>query len=179
LLEGVRGGESGLLVNFQETPAQLARIMRHFGWEPEKLLGPGKLDQFYTSPVELQVDTILTELFQRVEAQDVRRVVIDSLGDLERSAPDRLRFRDYLYALSQQLATRGITSMLLQETTDTDRGGRANGWDVSNLSGNILLLETHLDGDLTRTIRILKARGSAHDGRRRVLRITSQGIVVE
>jgi len=37
----------------------------------------------------------------------------------------------------------------------------------------------HLGEDLLRTIRIVKARGSAHDGRRHSLRIGAQGLVVE
>jgi circadian clock protein KaiC len=179
LREGVANGEPGLLVTFQETPTQLARVMQSFGWEPSQILAPGRLQVFYTSPVELQIDTILTELFRRIEANGVRRVVVDALSDLARSAQDRLRYRDYLYALAQQLAQRNITSMLLQEKTDANQNPHSPGPEVSNLSDNIMLLEMDLEDELRRYIRIVKARGSAHDGRRHVLRITPRGLAVE
>jgi hypothetical protein len=44
---------------------------------------------------------------------------------------------------------------------------------------NILVLEVLLGDDLTRTIRVLKSRGSAHDGRRHPLRITQSGVAVD
>lgn len=86
LREGADRGEPGLLVNFQENPTQLARILAGFGWDQGSVIGPGKLDVLYTSPVELQTDTIVAEIFRRIERHGVRRVVIDALGDLEKSA---------------------------------------------------------------------------------------------
>lgn len=180
LRAGVQHGESGLLMHFQENPSQLTRIMRHFGWETKKLLGPGMLDVYYNSPVELQIDTIVTELFRRIEAHGVRRVVVDALGDLEASARDRRRFQEYLYAMTQHFAARNVTAMLALETSGLFSDGGATGsHELSHLSDNILLLEMRLDDDLQRSIRVVKSRGSAHDGRRHPLRITAQGIVVD
>ena len=42
-----------------------------------------------------------------------------------------------------------------------------------------LVLEMLLADDLARRVRILKSRGSQHDGRRRPLRITQDGISVD
>jgi KaiC/GvpD/RAD55 family RecA-like ATPase len=47
------------------------------------------------------------------------------------------------------------------------------------MSDNILVLEVLLEDDLTRTIRILKSRGSQHDGRRHALHITQSGVGVD
>lgn len=180
LREGARLGEPGLLVGFQENPVQLARTLRNFGWVPEDLLTPGMIDFLYASPVEMQIDTILREMFQRLEAHSVRRVVIDAVADLERCARDPVRLRDYLYALSQHLAARNITTLFLMESVGREHPmGAATGKDISYLSDNIACLEMHLDEDLERTIRIVKARGSAHEGRRRSLRIAADGLVVE
>lgn len=180
LREGVRLGEPGLLVGFQESPVQLARVIRNFGWVPEDLLARGKLDLLYASPVEMQIDTVVREMFLRIEVQGIRRVVIDAVADLERSARDSLRFRDYLYALSQHLAARNITTLFLMEATGQDRPtGTISGREVSHLSDNIVWLEMHLEHDLRRSVRIVKARGSAHQSRRHAFRITAQGLVVE
>jgi len=72
-----------------------------------------------------------------------------------------------------------VTSMLLVETAGPFPGAGITGYDVSYMSDNILLLEMLLGDDLTRTIRILKSRGSESDGRRHPLRITGSGIAVD
>jgi len=179
LREGVAQGEPGLLVNFQENPTQLARIIESWGWQPDQLIGPGQLDILYTSPVELQIDSIVTEVFRRVERGRVRRLVIDALGDLERSARDSSRYRDYLYTLNQYMAARGVTTMFTLETPDRHESGGGSAREISPMSDNLLLLGMQLDGELRRTIRVLKSRGSAHDGARRQLRISPSGLVVD
>jgi circadian clock protein KaiC len=178
LREGVARGEPGLLLSFQENPDQLARAMVAFGWSPESLLGPDKLDVLYTSPVELQIDSIVTEAFRRLESNAVKRLVVDAVGDMERSARDALRYRDYLYTLTQYVAARGVTALFTLETLGSHHPG-STGKEISPMSDNLVLLGMELDDDMTRTIRVIKSRGSGHDGRRHRLRITDQGVAVE
>jgi KaiC/GvpD/RAD55 family RecA-like ATPase len=140
------------------------------------LLRPGRLDLFYTSPVELQIDTILGELFERVRAQGIRRLAFDGLADLAFTADDPLRIRDYLFALTQALATEKITSMFTVQESNAGHGFDLP--DVSYLGDSIVGLDMKLGHDLERSIRILKSRGSAHDGRRHRLVIRRGGIVV-
>lgn len=180
LREGVACGEPGLLVSFQENPTQIRRAIDAFGWSAAELLGPGKLDVLYMSPVELQIDSIVTEAFRRIEEQGVRRLVIDAVGDMERGARDGVRYRDYLYSLTQYVAAHGLTAMFTLETVDSHHPARAGtGREISPMSDNLLLLGMHLEEDLLRTIRVLKSRGSAHDGKRYPLRITDRGLHVD
>jgi circadian clock protein KaiC len=179
LMAGVDEGEPGLLASFQESPTQLMRMMSSLGWEPDKVLGPGKLDHFYTSPVELQIDTVANEIVRRIARDGVKRVVVDSVSDLEKASADPLRYRDLLYSLTQLFAAHNVTSMLLVETVGLSPEHRVTGYEVSYMSDNILLLEVLLGEDLTRTIRLLKSRGSEHDGRRHQLRITRSGVAVD
>ncbi|HEX2252938.1 MAG TPA: ATPase domain-containing protein [Thermoanaerobaculia bacterium] len=180
LRHGAAHGEPGLLVNFQESPAQVARAVTSLGWNPAELLRPGRLDHMYNSPVELQIDTIVQGVLSRVEEHGVRRVVIDALGDLERCAGDPRRFSDYIYALTQEFAVRQVTALLLMETPPgSPLGVGSVGGEVSYMTDNILLLSMELGEDLVRTVRIVKTRGSAHDGGRHVLRIGADGIRVE
>jgi circadian clock protein KaiC len=179
LREGVARGEPGLLVSFEENPTQLARSMKSFGWDAEQLIAPDKIDHLYVSPVELQIDTIVAEIFRRVEANHVRRLVIDAIGDLEMTLNDPTRLRDYLYSLVQWTAARNITSMLLVETPNLVISESVTRKDVSFLSDNVIVLETHLGADLVRTLRVIKTRGSKHEGKARILEITPAGILVK
>jgi circadian clock protein KaiC len=179
LLAGVAEGEPGLLAGFQESPRQLVRAMGSLGSDPGKVLGPGRFDHFYTSPVELQIDSVANEIVRRIDSHGVKRVVIDAVSDLEKAATDPLRYRDFLYSLTQMFAARNVTSMLLVETAGLFPGHGITGYEVSYMSDNIILLEMLLGDELTRTIRIIKSRGSQHDGARHALRITQSAIQVD
>ncbi len=173
---GVERGEPALLVSLEENPVQLARVVQHLGWDAKTLLVPGKIDVFFCSPVELQIDTIVGELFARIDRDGVRRVVIDGAAELASTASDPVRYRDYLFTVAQQFAARNIAALLTLETVDG--APQAKDSSIFYLADNVLLLEMHLEDELRRTIRVLKTRGSAHDARRRTLTIGRGGIVV-
>jgi circadian clock protein KaiC len=176
--EGAAQGEESLYVGFQENPMQVTRVMSNFGWldDPENGLG---FELMYCSPVEVQLDTVARELFRRVKARKVKRVVIDALGDLERGSLDSERFGDFIYALTQWFAVQNVTCLMTYELTDLfDVKGISNN-DVSNLSDNIVLLRFKEGPELQRMLQIIKTRGSAHDSREHRLEITSKGISVK
>lgn len=179
LRAGVANGEPGLLVGFQENPSQIARMAESLGWAPAELLGAARLDVLYTSPVELHIDSIINEVFRRVEQNGVRRVVVDALGDLELAAGDARRYRDYIYALVQHLTRRGVTTVLTMEAMVGDGHAAVSRTPISQMSDNTLLLGMEIEGDeLVRTLRVVKSRSSPHSGSRRVLCIGVDGAEV-
>jgi circadian clock protein KaiC len=136
------------------------------------------LDLVYASPVELQIDSIIVDMFRRIQQRGVRRLVIDALGDLASAATDVQRLHDYLYALVQHFAVSSITSVLNFETAGNAIAGDGVQNAMSYLSDNVLLLT--LDGDerTRRRLRVLKTRGSAHDPVIREVEITASGLSV-
>ncbi len=179
LRAGVDEGEPGLLASFQESPTQLVRMMS------QPRLGTGEAARSREARSLLHVsgrapDRHGGERDRAPHRKDgVKRVVIDAVTDLEKGSADPLRYRDLLYSLTQLFAEQNVTSMLLVETVGAYPGHAVTGYEVSYMSDNILLLEVLLGEDLTRTIRILKSRGSEHDGRRHRLRITRSGVAVD
>jgi circadian clock protein KaiC len=114
--------------------------------------------------VELQIDSIIGELFRRIEAKGIRRVVVDAIGDLDASTSEAHRLHDYLYALTQHLIVHGVTSMFTFETQgQTSTGGGLTAGPVSYMADNLLLLGMRGADRMRRTIRVLKARGTSHD----------------
>ncbi len=177
VLEGVRRGETCLYANFQENPMQLDRSLRGLGADVENVKRRG-LHLMYASPVELQVDRIIVSLFRQIQRAGIRRVVIDAVGELVSSASDPQRLHDYLYALVQHFTVRGVTSLLLFETT----GGGPDSWFEANsasgrfsyMSDNIVILST-----ARRRLSIVKARATLHDLGNHELEITGQGLRVK
>ena len=178
ICEGALQGEQSLYVGFQENPNQLARIITSFGWEAEKLIDHG-LELMYRSPVEMQLDSVTSELFQRVRDGKIKRVVIDALGDLERCSIDRKRFSDFIYALTQWFAARNVTCIMTYEMPSLFEVRGISDQEIANLSDNIILLRFREGPEMERTIRVIKTRGSAHDNHEHQLEITSKGIVIK
>jgi circadian clock protein KaiC len=175
VLEGLRLGEPSLFVNFQENPTQLARAFSNLGADVADARKRG-LHLFYSSPVELQIDSVIVSTFRKIRQESIRRVVIDAVGDLMTAASDPQRVHDYLYALVQHFAVMGVTCVLNFETkggltgSDSDVGGR-----FSFMSDNIVVLGLTPPN---RTVSVMKARASAHDLGVHVLEITAKGAAV-
>jgi circadian clock protein KaiC len=164
-------------MNFQENPSQLMRAIRNLGHDPAKAEADG-LELVYASPVELQIDSIIVDMFRRIQQGRIRRVVIDALGDLASAATDPQRLHDYLYALVQHFAVSGITSILNLETTGNAISGEGIQNAMSYLSDNVLLLTVGGEERTRRNVRVVKSRGSPHDTRVREVEITSEGLSV-
>lgn len=176
--EGAMKGEPGIYLGFQENPTQLARVMHNIGLPAEKLLN-NDFELMYQSPVEVQLDKVASELFRRVRAGKVKRVVIDALGDVQRASIDRQRFADLIYALMQWFAVENVTCMMTYEMSNLFEVHGISDEQISNMSDNVLLLRFQPGPELKRTLRVLKARGSAHDNREHEIRITREGLAVE
>ena len=176
---GAVKGEPGVYLGMQENPPQMTRIMKSFGWDLKELERDKMFEFMYCSPVEMQLDSVASELMHRVLTGKVKRVVIDALGDLDRSSIDRTRVFEFIYTLAQWFAVRNITSLLLYELSDLFQVQSLSDQEISNMSDNIVLLKFRDDTEMKRTIRIIKTRASAHDNREKVLHITSSGVVVD
>jgi circadian clock protein KaiC len=177
--EGVLNNEPGVYVGFQENPVQLSRVMHNFNWDPEVLTRSDDFELMYRSPVEMQLDSVASELFARVRAGRVKRVVIDAIGDLKKSSADPQRFSDFIYSLTQWFATENVTCMLLYELHNLFDVPQISDEEISNMSDNIVLLHFTRGPEMTRTIRVVKTRGSAHDHREHLLEITNTGVAIK
>jgi circadian clock protein KaiC len=174
-LEGVARKEPTLYVNFQENPAQLARSFSNLGTDLNTARESG-LELMYVSPVELQIDSIVVGIFERIKGGTIRRVVVDAVGDLVTAASDTQRLHDYLYSLVQHFAVNGVTSLLTFESgISADGGVGTSEHRFSYMSDNVLAIALGGEERTRRTIRVVKTRNSAHDPVVRQLDITSAG----
>ncbi|HEX5438797.1 MAG TPA: ATPase domain-containing protein, partial [Gemmatimonadaceae bacterium] len=179
-LEGFRRGEPALYVNFQENPSQLRRLIADLGTDVDDAERQG-LHLLYKSPVELQIDSIIVEIFALMQSQGIRRVVVDAVGDLSAAATDPQRLHDYLYALEQHFAVRGVTSVLtLESEVDTGAQTRHTPQEqqLSYMSDNVLLLSLPTAERSARTLRVIKTRRSPHEPGLHTFEIGHRGVRV-
>jgi len=99
--------------------------------------------------------------------------VVDAVGDLLLASSDRQRLNNYLYALAQHFAVKGVTSLFPYETIGV---GHELDTRMSALADNIILLGVELDKtQARRTLRVVKLRGTEHDMNVHELHISSHG----
>ena len=179
ITSGAERGEPGVIVTFQENPAQLREISGGFGWDLRALEEQGRLVHLYHSPVEIQPDVHTALVKEAVEQIGARRVLIDSLKDLEIATPDKVRFKDYVYSLVNDLKRRSITTLLTNEISELFGSFSLSEFGVSFIADNVILLRyVEMGGRMGRALSVLKVRGSQHDKDSRKLEITNQGLCI-
>jgi circadian clock protein KaiC len=175
IVDGVGAGEAGVIASLQENPVQLQHLARGFGWS----LDDTRAAVMYRSPNDVYIDEWVYELLDAVERTDARRVVIDGLSDLQYATPDRVRFREFIYSLTQRLSRLGISPIMTTEVPDLFGVSRLAEYGISHLSDNVILLQYLRDETrLRRTVTVLKSRASSHDADVREFEITGDGIVL-
>lgn len=162
VLEGLRRGEPSLYINFQENPTQLKRVFRSLQVDSLEDATARGLHVIYESPVELQIDSVISRISRMLAEHKLQRVVIDSLGDLAAAASDPQRLHDYMYALMQHFIIRGTTCIVTCEVNRSNQGAAFHDL-FSYISDNLIHLEIDVGRSIQRTIRVVKARYSAHD----------------
>jgi circadian clock protein KaiC len=175
IFNGVRQGEPGVLATLQEHPTQLARIVKGFGWSADE----EGVELMYRSPVDIYTDEWVYDLLEAVERTGARRVVIDSLTDLQFASPDQTRFREYMYSLVQRFSRQGVSLFMTSELPDLFRVSRLSEFGVSHLSDNVVVLQYIRDGStVRRALTVLKTRASRHEPEIREFKITREGILL-
>jgi circadian clock protein KaiC len=179
IFKGIEAGEKGMIATLQENPTQLARIVAGFGWDLEAAINSGMLELMYVSPIEIYIDEFIQTLAKTVEAKNVQRCLIDSLNDLEASTQDPERFRNYMYALVQQMAVRGVSVMMTNEIRSLFATTYLSEYGISHMSDNVVLLHyIREESEVKRAIAVLKTRASSHDPGIRQFLITPEGITI-
>src|SRR5688500_20367549 len=104
IFSGAASGEPGVIASLQENPIQLQKVANGFGWS----LDNERVAVMYRSPNDVYIGGWVYDLLGLVERTAAKRVLIDSLSDLQYAAPDPVRFRAFIYSLMQRLSRAGI-----------------------------------------------------------------------
>ncbi len=180
LRAGLRAGESAVFVGFRETRDQLllkAAILAD-GVELRAALEPGGgLTLLQWAPVELDPDVVADEILAALDRTGARRLVLDSVAELERAvgAADPRRVDEYLAALVVALRARGVTTLAIKEVRQTlVEAPEYLADSVALVADNVIVLQQVVRDDrLRRTLAVVKMRFSAHEVALREYRIAA------
>lgn len=181
IAEGVRQGEPGVILVFEEHPKEYLRRARGLGFDLEEMARQGNLEVIYLRPLDLSPDETLKEIQAAVKRIGAQRVVIDSLSGFELALAPTFRedFREALYRLVGALTGIGVTVLLTMEVGQTPTQLSFSPNLISFLADDIILLRyLESEGLLTKGLGVMKMRGSDHSKELRGYEITSRGLVL-
>ncbi len=173
ICSGARAGEAGVIASLQENEAQLQRVVSGFGWS---LAEPG-VETMYRSPVDIQIDEWAYELLDTIDRVGAKRVMIDSLTDIRLAAGEEIRYREFMYSLTQRCARQHVSLFMTSETPDLFTIDRLAELGMSHMSDNLIVLEyVRNHATIDRTLAVLKTRAASHEPDIRQFTITREGI---
>ena len=165
LRQGQSLGESCLYITLAESAEELRATAASHGWEPDEVVIHEHLPAtqlsletqhtlFHSDEVDLS-ETV-TALLQVIERAQPRRLVLDSLSELQLLAGNPLRYRREVLALKEYFAHRDCTVLLLDDRTMGEGDTQ-----LQSLCHGVLLLEglTPDYGAERRRLRVTKLRG--------------------
>jgi circadian clock protein KaiC len=175
LAEGVRRGEPGVIVAFEQTPSQSrTRAI-------DDMVRAGQVGLINTRALDLSIDEIVQNLVTLIHRMKATRVVIDSLSGFELAVAPTFRedFRESLFRMVAVLSNLGVTVVMTSELEDRYTDLRFSPYGSAFLT-DAIIVERYIEVEsrLKRVMAVVKVRGSAHSNELRLFEITDDGIVI-
>ena len=167
LIEGIKSGEPGCFVTFEEQPIDIRRNLLSFDWDIERFEKEG-LWVFVDGslhpkdePVTIgdyDLGGLVSRIGHAVNKVGARRVSIDSIGAMLVQLGRPAVIRRELYRVGWQLREMGVTSIITAEHT-----GSTEAPVEEYVTDNVIILRNTLEEEKRRrTLEILKFRGASH-----------------
>jgi len=176
---GAEQGEAGLIVSLSAKPPKIISLANSIGLRLEEDVATERLRFIHRPPTGLCLNELFLQIREVIRPGQIRRVLFDSLADLEINIANPLRLRDYVYSLMDLFQEHGVTSVF---TTGVQSVGADNVRVDPNLAiivDSILLLRFEaVEARRRKVMTVLKMRGSDHDPGARAYKITPRGLVI-
>ena len=171
LAEGIKRGENGVFVTFEESPQRIRKNMRGFGWDIRQWEEEGKWvfvdasGQPGEKPLisgEYDFNSLVARIKYAINQVNAVRVSMDCLSAIFTYFSDKAHMRNDLFMIASVLgqieSTVVVTSERSQEYGDISTHGVEE-----FVADNVIILRNAIAQEKRRrTIEILKYRGSSH-----------------
>jgi len=176
-----------VFVTFEETPEDIRRNVKSFGWDIDAYEKAGKWafvdaspDPLFTAAESGPYD--FSALIARIEhAKDkvkAKRIAVDSVSALFSQFADTNIVRRELFRMASALKTMKITALITAERTH-EYGDVARFGVEEFAADNVIILRNVLEGEKRRrTAEVLKLRGAPHQKGEYPFAISNNGIEV-
>ena len=179
IIEGIKKGEPGIYITFEEKKKKYYEDMKGFGWDMEKYEKEGKFVFLEYTPE--QVKKILTEgggivesVLEKIKA---KRIVIDSITSFALLYEDELTKKEASLALFELIDKWDCTGILTSQDESKDENTISAALEFE-VDGIIILYHVKKEGIRRRALEILKMRGTKIPEKTISMDITSKGIKI-
>ncbi len=181
LIEGARKGQRGIYFGFSEPPPRLIDRVEAMGLPLRGYIEDGTIELIWQPPLEHFMDSLAEALLERVRAERHarRRLFIDGVEGFSAAAVYEDRMPRFLSALTNQLRTWDVTTVISDELPLFRAGVDLPNPDLANVVETVVLLRyVELKSQLHRLISIMKMRESRYDTSIREFTLGEQGFEV-
>jgi len=176
--EACRRGEKAVYVSFEESDQAIINNVRSAGIELEPYVKSGRLHFITAMPEATGAEEHLLNLINAVDQFNPQHVVIDAISACSRMGGLQAAY-EYLMRALNLLKERGITILLVNQTSGSKAQLELSGIGISSMIDTVIFLSyVHGEGETNRTIQVLKSRGSAHSNQIRECIINNNGIEI-
>jgi circadian clock protein KaiC len=175
LVEGARGGETGVIAAFEQR-SDAAR-----GRPLAELIHGDRVGVVDTRAPDLSVEEIARLLITEIRRLKASRVVIDSLSGFELALAPTFRddFRESLSRLVSSLASTGVSVLMTSELEDRYTDLRFSPYGTAFMTDAIIVQRyIEVDSRLQRVLAVVKLRASEHSNELRLFHIDGNGIKI-
>lgn len=176
--------EPGVFVTFEESPYDIIKNARSFGWNLQKLIDEGKLFILDASPDpegqevigNFDLSALIERLQYAINKYKAKRVSIDSITAIFQQYEAASVVRREIFRLVARLKQIGVTTIITTERTE-EYGAIASFGVEEFVADNVAIVRNVLEGERRRrTIEILKLRGTTHMKGEYPFTITNDGV---
>ncbi|MDN3523310.1 ATPase domain-containing protein [Halomonas ramblicola] len=177
--EAATRGERSVIFSFEERIETLRYRCQGIGIPLDDMIDQGTLAVREVEPLRYGPDEFAWLVRHQVEAQGARIVMLDSLAGYRQSVFGQ-DVVPHVHALCRYLGNMGVTVLLVNEVGSIAGGElRVSEYGISYLADTVVLLRyIELDGELRKTIGMLKKRTGDFEKTLREFQITSKGLKV-
>lgn len=166
-------GERAMSFVFEESGAQICRNARSVGLDLSKHVEAGLLRFEAARPTLYGLETHLARMHRDIERFDPSLVVIDPISALRGPATE---LQATLLRMVDMLKSRGITAVFTSLRTDGGFDERGDLGLSSLMDAWIKLLDIEANGERSRTLYVIKARGMSHSNQVREFQMSAAGV---
>jgi circadian clock protein KaiC len=185
LAQGVRLGEAGVLLTFEESPKDILANMASFTWAPSGrararlLVLDGREVRTAFRSGSFDLVGLLSAVEHRCRRMKARRIVFDGLDVLLDMIDDPAVMRREVYRLSDWLSEHALTAIITaKKQPDAEALASRYGF-LPFMTDCVIILEHRVVGRTAmRELRILKCRGVAHTSNLMPLILSPSGIEI-
>ena len=176
--EAAGRGERSVVYTFEESAEVLAHRSQAVNIPISNMLATGRLALEQIEPMSYTADQFGRMVRRQVEEDDARIVMIDSTSGFAMCMREE-KPELYLHAVAKYLRNMGVTTILINETTNITGDFRATDNAISYLADNIVYLRyIEIHGELRKVLGVLKKRMSDFEKTMREFEITRYGVKV-